>query len=543
MQNVSDNWKNSHQRTILNETFVEVSLNIGDPDALAAASAQDNGAIYISDSSKLLSEEDKKPTSYCTLEQNLWCLDGNRKAIPESDFGETGYVSDVLSDDTCIFSGRKPTITITFNAVFSKLIPGVTIVWSNTYDEYPDTFTVRAYNGSILKVEKEVTGNRSVKTIVFADIVDYNKIEIVVNKWCLPNHRARVEEIYVGLNKVYGKGDLFEFSHSQSVDLLSTSLPKFEIKFTVANTEGEYNPLNASGFSKYLTERQEVKARYGMRKDDGSIEWIKGGTFYLSEWYAKQNGITAEFTARDLLEFMFDIYEDTEYYDYVEDNVAVGDTITYSRSLYDLAVKVLNKAGISADKYVIDVSLRNINTTAPLPQDTLAACLQLIANAGGCVLYQDRNGVLRIEPRSKVVSGDYVINSFNSYTKPEITLSKPMYCLTIMEYSYAKGSNGVESDSRKFEWVPYQDIAGETITIDNPLITAETNDMSEWMINIYLRRMMIEASWRADVRLDALDMIQVENDYDTNTVIITDIDFKYNGAFRGTCKGRVNKLV
>ena len=104
MQTVSENWKNAHRQTLLNESYVEVSMDIGDPDALADASSQDNGAIYISDTSQIVSEVDKNIVPYCTLEQNIWLLDGNRKAIPESASGERGYIGDALSDEVCVFS-------------------------------------------------------------------------------------------------------------------------------------------------------------------------------------------------------------------------------------------------------------------------------------------------------------------------------------------------------------------------------------------------------------------------------------------------------
>jgi hypothetical protein len=228
MQTVSrsDEWKDIHKRNLLNETFVEVSLNIADPDALAASSSQDNGGIYISDSSELTNGVDKTPTPYCTLEQNLWCLDGNRKPIPEGEYGDVSYVSDAISDDTCIFSSKLPIITIDFKQVFNKPIPGVTITWSKTYNEFADSFVVIAYNGDTVVAEKEITKNRSVKSIVLTDIVGYDRIVILVEKWCLPNHRARVEEIFVGLQKVYGKADLFDYTHSQSVNTVSTALPK-----------------------------------------------------------------------------------------------------------------------------------------------------------------------------------------------------------------------------------------------------------------------------------------------------------------------------
>ena len=545
MQNVSDNWKELHKRTMLNESFVEVSLDIGDPDARRLADAKHNGAIYISSAaSELTNREDKTPMLYGTLEQNLWCLDGNTKAIPEGDFGDTGFVSDALSDEGCIFSTKQPIITINFPKVMDKAIPGVTIVWSNTYGEYPDTFTVRAFNGNDIVAEKDVLGNRSVKTLVFVEAFNYDKIEIIVKKWCLPNHRARVEEILIGFNRIYGKSDLFDYSHSQSVDLVSTSLPKNEIKFAISNVDGEYNPLNASGLAKYLIEKQEVKARYGLRKDDGSIEWIKGGTFYLSEWYAKQNGMTAEFTARDLLEFMSDIYEedDDKYKAYIA-SLAVGDTISYSRNLYSLAEAVLKKAALpghseESPRWIIDESLKHIETTAPLPNDSLAVCLQLIANAARCVLYQDREGVLRIEPIAKIVT-DYSINSSNSYSKPEITLSKPIYQVNTMLYTYKKGENGVESDSTRIGWIYDEKRIGETITIDNPLVTNGAMAMNEWLFYWLDHRMTLDTSWRPDVRLDVPDIVSVENEYGSNHVYMTEVEYKYNGAFRGTGKGKV----
>ena len=544
MQIVYDNWKNAHKQRILPESFVEVSLDITDPEALLGISSQeDNGAIYISDSSKLTNGVDETPTPYCTLEQNLWCLDGNRKAIPESNFGDNGFVSDALSDDACIFSTKLPLIEIRFREVFDKLIPGVTITWSSTYNEYADTFEVIAYNGENIVASKEVIGNKSVECIVLTEIKGYDRISIIVKKWCLPNHRARVEEIFIGLNKVYGKGELFDYSHTESVDPVSLALPKSEIKFSIDNVEGEYNPYNTNGLAKYLTERQEIKTRYGLKMQNGTIEWIKGGTFYLSEWDAKQNGMTADFTARDLLEFMSGIYHD---------NVSE----IKERSLYKLATNVLNSANLprhlevvtdvdgkevlnDTEKWVIDKSLMEIKTKAPLPEDTLANCLQLIANAGMCVIYQDRSGKLHIEPL-RSIDTDYVINSFNSYTKSEITLSKPLKQVKVKMYTYSSVTDSTSTEI-SYSNDTSSEIKGEIITVDNPLITSEkmASDLGEWLYTHLGHRMTLDSSWRADVRLDPLDIVTNENEYNSNKVRITDIEYRYNGTFRGTSKGKV----
>ena len=534
MQTVSERWKQAHKQTLLNESFVEVSLNIADPDALASVSSLDNGAAYISTTPQVVSEVDKNAVPYCTLEQNLWLLDGSRKAIPESDFGSNGYVGDELSDDVCVFSGKMPIVTLDFPRVFENLIPGITITWSPTYEEFADSFVVTAYNGSTVIASKEVVGNCSTKSLVMLDIVGYDRIDIMITKWCLPYHRARVEEIFVGINRVYSKSELFGYSHSQSVDPLSTALPKTEIQFSLDNADGEYDPYNEQGMAKYLMSRQEVKARYGLKLDDGSVEWIPGGTFYLSDWYAKQNGLTADFTARDLLELMSDVYKEAQ--------------MVHVRTLYDMAERVLTAANLPLNddgtvKWVIDESLRQITTVAPLPEDTLANCLQLIANAGGCVMYQDRSGNLHIEPLVANVSADYTISTFNSYSKAEITLSKPVkqVAVKVYHYSVAEDNPLVIEKSETTDVTVSIGTVGETIVIDNPLITDDERAVAigTWVGTHLSHRMSLSPAWRSDVRLDALDVVKHQNQHREDALLVTDVKFTYNGAFRGSGEGKV----
>ena len=261
MQQVSQAWIDNQQKTLVNESFVEVSLSIADPDSVADASSEDNGAIYISDSSMLVSEVDKDVIPYITLEQNLWILDGNMRFIPETDYGDIGYVGDVVSDENGEFDSFIPTITISFTKVHENLIPGITIKWGTAYNEFAVDFNVTAYNGDTVVSEKTVIDNRAVTSVVEMDIVDYDRIIVRILKWCLPEHRPRIEEIFVGIEKVYSKRELVNYSHTQNVDPLSASLPKAEVTFTVDNRDNSYNPHNPVGLTKYLMERQEVRAR------------------------------------------------------------------------------------------------------------------------------------------------------------------------------------------------------------------------------------------------------------------------------------------
>lgn len=529
MQTVSQAWKNAHKQTLLNESYVEVSWDIADPESLVDASSQDNGAVYISDTAQVVSEVDKSIVPYCTLEQNLWLLNGGRKSIPESDYGDCGFIGEILSDADGYFGTKIPIITINFSRVHTNLIPGITITWGTAYNECAEDFVITAYNGDDIVAQKEVIGNKSVKSVTMADIINYDRITIRIMRWCLPNRRPRVEEIFVGINKVYSKADLFSYAHTQTVDPISTALSKTEVKFSIGNVMDEYNPYNKEGLSKYLLLRQEIKTRYGLKTGDNT-EWIKGGTFYLSEWSAKQNGLTAEFTARDLLEFLSDIYND---------NV----TTISERSLYDLALLLLETSDLPLNddgttKWVIDESLRSIYTLAPLPEDTRANCLQLIANAGGCVIFQDRAGTLHIEPIANDIS-DYEIGSFNSYSRPEISSSKPIKQVIVKRYSYSISGGKLESSTIDVV-APISDL-GESITVDNPLITDETRAaiIGEWIGNYLKNRMSLDFDWRADVRLDALDIIKTANDYTTSNVRMTDVEYSFNGAFRGKAEGGV----
>lgn len=531
MQAVSQSWKNAHKQTLLNESFVEVSLDIADPDAIADASAEDNGSIYISDTPEIVREVDTPNLLYGTLEQNSWLLDGSRKSIPEVDYEKDGgFVGDVLSNEECVFDKKVPIITINFNETHNQIVPGITITWGTAYNEYAEHFIVTAYNGENAVAQTEILDNKSVTSIVTLDLVGYNRISIQILRWCLPNKRARVDEIFIGINKVYSKVNLLSYSHSQTVDPISTSLPKMEIKFSIDNSDGSYNPYNLQGMAKYLMERQEVKTRYGLKFEDNSIEWIKGGSFYLSEWYAKQNGISADFVARDVLEFMSATYTDT--------------VITISeRTLYDLAQRVLESANLPLNsdgtvKWVIDDSLKNISTTAPLPKDTIANCLQLIANAGRCILYPDRDGNIHIEPINNTHT-DYEINSFNSYSKSEITFSKLVKQIAVTCYTYT--IEGTEVKSSTTEIFSTVGETGEIVTIDNPLITNDEHArlLGEWIGNYLKNRITLKSTGRADVRLDSLDIVSNENDYGNRTVRMTNVKYDFNGAFRGTGEGRV----
>lgn len=495
---VSEAWKAIQKETILPESFVEVTCWVTEPGAQSLASESNNGAIFYSDHAAIVDTDSKQFPKYATLENNLWVLDGSFEALPDkAPYGDTGYVANV----------EYPMVTIQFPDVRNQLVPGVTIIWSEAYGEYATRCRITALNGTEIVASEEFL-NDSVRSTFDFPITGYDRIYVEIIDWIVPDHRPRIESFYLGAREVYTKSELTRYSHSQSVDLLSAELPKNQIVFSLDNSSDLWNPDNPVGNVRYLTDRQEVTARYGYKLPTG-IEWIPAGTFWISEWDTPANGIEVTFTARDLLEFLNVPYSGPK-----------------SGTLYDIAIAALDHANVPGARYAVDESLKTITTDFSSDTDTYTAdvILQMAANAGQCVVHQSRDGVLRIEKYAGQLS-DYEIGKDVSYTHPERAMTKPPRSVTV--------NDGL--------WVETIATSGETIEISNPLINQKANatNVARWASGVLRNRNIVKGSYRPDPRLDVLDVISVESKYSHNFVAaITEVTYEYSGAFRGQYVGR-----
>lgn len=500
---VSDAWKAIHRESILPESHIELTYRITEPGAQALAVESNNGVTFYSDHTAIVETTDKVHPKYATLEHNLWKLDGSFAILPENEpYGDTGYVADVSNAE----------ITISFPTVREYIVPGVTIVWSETYGEYATRCRVTARNGVETVATKEFENN-SIRSTFELPISGYDSITLEVLEWCIPEHRPRIERFYLGAIEVYTDSSLVNYTHEQSADILSTSLPKNEISFSLDNSSGVWNPENPVGNVRYLIDRQEVAVRYGYKLPTG-IEWVKGGTFWVSGWETPTNGLEATFTARDLLEFMDAVY-----------------TGPKAGTLYEIVMAALTQANLpttetGATRYYVDEVLKTIDTdfTNDDSSYSIAVILQMCANAGQCIMRQTREGILRIERYARQLS-DYEVKEDISYTHPEFTLSKPPKVITI--------NDGL--------WVENIAPVGEEVTVNNPLISTQENaeHVSHWVAAVLRCRKIVKGTFRPDPRLDALDVVSVESKYSAGlTSAVTDISYSYNGAFQGTYTGR-----
>lgn len=516
MISVSDAWKEAQRGLLVPLSDIRIEYNVTDPGVQEDAEAAGTLEEHISRADLVVNELRRDEAKYASLERNLFILDGTYRALPSTLPPADGFISSVLSGDDGTFA-EIPTITISFSKVYPNTVPGVTVTWSKTYEEYARAYRVTAYNGETQVAKLEVTDNTSVISYAWVPIAGYDRIVVEILKWSLPHHRARMIEVLVGIKQIYTKKDLMGYEHSQTVDLLSAKLPKNSIVFKLDNSDNKWNPDNPQGAERYLIARQTLVVKYGLMLD-GQMEWIKAGTFFMSEWKTPENGLLATFTARDRLEFCNEVY--------------AGPT---TGTLREIAAAALEQSGIDPEDYVLDVSLESVTTTFEISKTnppTCAEILQMVANAGKCCLWQSRDAVLHLEPLNTRLT-DYVIGKLgeddlsNAYAHPEFTLTKELKSVDVNR-GMGAAVNGTE---------------GTVQSVNNDLIVdAKTaNAVAEWCRDVLKDRKIVSGKFRADPRLDALDKITVVSKYGTQEVYLTEVKYSYSGAFQGTYKGRVRE--
>jgi hypothetical protein len=584
---VSDAWKNAHKQMILPESYVEITMGVLDENISGEVSGK-NEATFSNSHVVVNNEEYDGRPKYAVLEHNLWSLDGSRDVLPSIDhYYSSAYVS---GSDT---SGG---LTITLPAVSNNPIPGFVIVWSAEYETYATEFMVEVKNGTTVVGTATVKNNDSHISAIDLPVTGYDSIAITVLKWSHPDQRNRIDSVMFGQRIVFTKDDIISYSHEQSGSPLGTELSKNSIEFEVDNSDGRWNPLNPSSMSKYLYERQKVVVRYGLNTSAG-VEWIPGGTFYLSEWEAPSNGISARFAARDVFEFMLNCTYSRPYVEgvivssgrvYLSKDDAVyinsenhlvtvlpsGTPVkVYEKSVWypdgsggnpeapGVMVYRIDQGWLWAD-YVQITSTTNLfmdmssALSACVPTDvTMIAGDEVMAgvsaptaivemNTGefvqqcvasyGVTAWQNAEGMLLLMCPGFSLS-DYTITANASYMHPEVELVKPLRRVNMVQhYQFS-------SDTKT---IPYEvSPTGEDITVDCAYLwyyDSRTDALANKYINWWKHREVVSGEFRADPRLELFDVVQVETKYGVlSPVMITYVKYTYNGSFRGTYEGKV----
>ena len=518
MQAVSNDWKAIQADNILPLSDIQIKYAATDTDAMnyATVSSNSSASVVTNNDLQSITQAVTVHTPTQTAELNKWNLGGN---IQFSDNYVKGWISGYISQDDQTFA-TNPTVTITFSQLRTIRSEGVVVRFSSAYNEYATDFVVTAYNGATQIATQTVTGNTNVEAEVSIAIQNYDKIVITITKWCLPQSRARIENVSIGSTKTFTKADIISYRQHMKSSLFAYALPDYNIEFEFDNSDDEWNPDNPTGIYSSLAVRQEIQVKYGYLIN-GAYEYISGGIYFLSEWNTPQNGITARFKAQDLTIFMQSKFDGTSY---------SGQTATYKA----LAEEAFNQSNIpllpngNVRWVTTDLAAPAVTLPNDLDQYTCAEIVQMCCNARACVMRYGRDGIMYCENLNTTPDPDYEINRFNSYQDAEYEMSQELRAVSI--------NNGMYYDSVS--------LTGEVQYINNPIIVEDMDlsdimDIFQYTEGHLANRRTLSGQFRVDPRLDVFDYITVVNKYATMSVVITTLDISYNGGFSANYEGRV----
>lgn len=321
---------------------------------------------YASDAYKEAMQENVRGKSYVWASLDLVNQYAQDTAYISSSFSgsETNLYNDAEPDGGATSTESDGSMTFTFGEYTTLLLGGVMFTLGN--DPLPTSVTIT--NGT---TSKTVTVS-SEKVMLENDFSNCHYLKITPNSGDI-----NIKKIQFGFTIDFDHDLIMETRRRNIVKHLNDELPLKEFTFTIHNYDRHWNKDNPFGYSRFLQEKQQIRFKYGREIGENNIYEINGGVVYLKDWTS--DDYKATFSSVGLLDYEQDDYDKGRFY---------PDGIT----LYQLAEFVLQDAGIV--KYELDAVLRTFTVTNPLPKDTHKACLQMIAHAGRCVLYEDRNGAV-----------------------------------------------------------------------------------------------------------------------------------------------------
>lgn len=403
--------------------FLKVKFNIVDPETNPDLSS--NSEEIFSDLDNIKETTIPQSKNYATLEKNFWLLNDSQPIYGSEELEQT-YVSSYMSDKNCLFSD-KACITLTSSVYLTTL--GLTMVFDSIDKNYAKKLKVKAYRDSTMIMDKDYTLSSYSDRLIFADneeLVRWNKIEIYFIESSLPYRRIRVNQLLFGIMETYTDENLISAESKEKTTMINSELPTHTFKFTIDNMNKLFNPDNPQGWYRYILQQQPISYEWGYQLDDGTIEWILGGKMLLTgSVEVGENQVS--FSTTSLINYLTKVYKKGVYN-------------SSGRSLYDLAIDVLEDSNIDSSQYNLWSGLKSIKTDAPLPKLEARQLLQIIATTGNCILFTNRENVINIQPFNYVLNPDGMSYDFIT-SNPVVKVQSELHNTIIYINHYSKENN------------------------------------------------------------------------------------------------------
>ena len=415
MQKVSKEYKEAIKKPFRNRGYIKATIGIINSDAQDNVVAPEvkNNFTYFSDSQKVFNGYEVEKI-YATAEQEFSKVDGSMYFLPINNNGMEYYNNGAVSN---VLNGS---FYVNFNGTTGYDIKGLTIDFG---EYYPTSFTVEWDEG----VRNYVNDSKLFVTEDVFNNVSYFKLTAIsmVNG----QGRLRIYQFSCGISKTFLNKDVLNYSLKDYVSPITETIPSQDMSLEVDNQNLYYSVDNPESAFSFFEVGQEIRVAFGYDVTGNvDIEWLPPNTCYLKTW--KADDVKAKFTA-------------TDQFDYLTGKYYKGEYKPNGISLYYLAIEVLNDAGITDERdYYLDPYLKDVIVYNPIPVVKHSEALQIIANAGRCILYQDRNKRIRMKA-SFVPDMTVSVNNQTGYSSIDKLLKytrKDAYAVCSNDFSAVDGS-------------------------------------------------------------------------------------------------------
>lgn len=361
MQAASNEYKDMMRRKWRNPlSHLRVTIGLINQQAQASACIPEPDVYtYYSDLVKPM-DNYKVQELYATCDQDYTTVDGSMYFLPRD-------AADVVLNQGIVTDGLQGAIEIRFPVQYD--IKGLTVEFGKTY---PVEFTIISDNRTM-----DVAGNMSGHYVTEEIFEGAAFLRFVPVAMVNGQSRFRINQITMGIGIYFDSKKILSATKKEHISPISEELPTIDFSVTVDNKDRAYDVENEESTVNFLEIGQSIEALYGQAMDDGTIEWIPGTSLALKSWSADDTEM--DFQASDRFDGMDGTYHRGQYH-------------PDGMSLYDMAVDVLADAQVDYRDYWIDPYLKDVLVVNPMPVVAHKEALQLIANAGRCILYQDRTG-------------------------------------------------------------------------------------------------------------------------------------------------------
>ena len=187
----------------------------------------------------MITNGERFSNKYASLEQGRFALDGSYY-LP-SNTQKYYYWSDYKANEDQLFD-TNPEVTITLGT--ATLIDKMTILWGQ--DECAEAFNIYIDGGSAQSY------TCSEQIIDIGSTVTTIKIEIV--KWSKPYFRAKIQQVDLGITKIYTGNELLNVTVHEQCDPMNIDMPSNSCTVAIENINKDFDILNPQGYYQYLIE-------------------------------------------------------------------------------------------------------------------------------------------------------------------------------------------------------------------------------------------------------------------------------------------------